>query len=454
MTPFEKELKQYLQTQGDAQNDWEAIQSRVSSPDGLLDTPYGSAPPPAPPRHRGRLIAWAAGVAAAVAVVAGSVFALYLAARPPVPPVVPGGAVSESAVSVPPGSAGDREVAVVAQEVTEGPVFMRFEWYDAADNQLYVRLYNGSDFDCTFGYDYKLYRGENGGWQACTPDENWMVIELAVLLGKGDEVSHSFELDGYFPGRMEPGRYRLELAVWPQERTSSQMYVVPLEFRVVYKDQQTTAASRGDSQPTQTVQTQAGGTAQTQPGESSATTMMSGQPLTTTAPGMEGPQYHPSYPASTTTFWTPPGYTTRGPTSQLNQPDQTTSPGLQVYPRNIYSDYPVKIWFERYDRAENTLYVRLYNDREDSYSFGVEYQLYRQADWNWHAVQRVEGWAVPSIAYSLHAGASMPFSFDLDAYYPGGIEPGDYRILMNVWPEGEEDQTVVPFEFWVVAPEP
>lgn len=452
MTPFEKELKQYLQAHGDAQDDWEAIQSRVSSPDSLLDTPYGSASPPAPPRHRGRLIAWAAGVAAAVIVAAGSVFALYLAARPPVPPVVPGGAVSESAVSVPPGSTGDREVDVVAQEVVEGPVFMRFEWYDAADNQLYVRLYNGSDFDCTFGYDYKLYRGENGGWQACTPEEGWAVRDLAVLLGAWEEVPHSFELDGYFPDGLMPGSYRLEMEVWPQKEGEATL-LVPLEFRVVYKDQQTTS-SRSDSQPTQTVQTQTTDTVQVQPGASSTTTMMGGLPFTTTTAGMEGPQQDPSYPVSTTTFWTPPDYTTPGPTSRPDHLNQTTSPGLQVYPRNIYSDDPVKIWFERYDRAENTLYVRLYNDREDDYCFGTEYQLYRQVDGNEHAVQKVEGWAVPNVVYSLHAGASMPFSFDLDAYYPGGIEPGDYRILMNVWPEGEEDQTVVPFEFWVVAPEP
>lgn len=105
----------------------------------------------------------------------------------------------------------------------------------------------------------------------------------------------------------------------------------------------------------------------------------------------------------------------------------------------------LRLDLERYDAKENTLVARLINDTSTGYTFGMEYSLSRLTNGSWTSCPPADDWTIIDLAGLLPPHGEFSRQFSLAPFFPDGLEPGDYRLDMTLYPdasEGGAEQTV------------
>lgn len=130
---------------------------------------------------------------------------------------------------------------------------------------------------------------------------------------------------------------------------------------------------------------------------------------------------------------------------------QASSAQGTVHVEAVYPGGAV-LWIEleRYDEASNTIHAQIHNETAGEYTYGMYFSLLRRENGKWVPCESIPDWAIPDIAALLEPKSKRPQSFCLDAYFPNGLEPGDFRIELQLYAASEEAQNVViPLEIHV-----
>lgn len=166
-------------------------------------------------------------------------------------------------------------------------------------------------------------------------------------------------------------------------------------------------------------------------------TRHAGQRLEPVQPGIPAASTQTKISAATDTN------TTDSPMTTQSEP-QTSSAQGELRVGGIYPGGAL-IWIEleQYDKESNTIHAQIHNETADEYTYGMYFSMLRRENEKWVPCKSAQDWAIPDIAALLEPRSKRPQSFCLDAYFPNGLEPGDFRIELQLWAAGEEAQNVV-----------
>lgn len=85
--------------------------------------------------------------------------------------------------------------------------------------------------------------------------------------------------------------------------------------------------------------------------------------------------------------------------------------------------------------------VEIMNQTDDTYGFSAEFFLEELVGGKWYAVEPPDGavWGQDDWLRPVAAGETETYTYTWDWYY-GRLPSGEYRILVNVWRQDEDDQ--------------
>lgn len=138
------------------------------------------------------------------------------------------------------------------------------------------------------------------------------------------------------------------------------------------------------------------------------------------------------------------GDTTTSQAAETSEPEASSAQGTLrvdgIYPGGAL----LWIELERYDEESNTIYTQIHNETAGEYTYGLYFSLLRRENGQWVRCGSDTNWTIPDIAAIVEPKSKRPQSFCLDAYFPNGLEPGDFRIELQLNAAGKN--VVVPLE--------